>query len=161
MPVACQWHAEMPGDVILPMQERIRAVDSWKNGPPRRDCVFVVEDQNESGFRGLQVARVQHFIAVHHNHKLFSATVVNWFSTFGNEPDPVTGMWIVTPDYDDDGERSVDIISLDSILQGAHLIGIAGKEWIPNDHSFTDTLDDFNSFFVNKYIDHHAYEIAF
>ncbi|KAK7035434.1 hypothetical protein VNI00_011965 [Paramarasmius palmivorus] len=142
-------------------RERIRAVESWKSGPPQHNCVFVIQDMDTPGFRGLAVARVLRFISITHEHSTYACTVVNWFSTVGDAPDPLTGMWIVKPDEDDNGERVVDIISLDSILCGAHLMGVAGKEWIPNDYSFTDTLDDFNAFYVNKYIDHHSHEIAF
>ncbi|KAK7054546.1 hypothetical protein VNI00_003744 [Paramarasmius palmivorus] len=142
-------------------RERIRAVDSWKHGPARHDCVFVEHDPKQPGFRGLHVARVLHFLLVQHNHQKFPCALVNWFSKVGDAPDPVTGMWVVTPDEEDDGERRQEIISLDSILRGAHLIGMAGKEWLPNDFTFAESLDDFTAFYVNKYADHHAHEIAF
>ncbi|KAK7029506.1 hypothetical protein VNI00_014539 [Paramarasmius palmivorus] len=143
-------------------RERIRAVSSWKSGPARHDCIFVAQGPGSlsQGFRGLEVARVLHFISLVHEHKTYACAVVHWFSKVGDSVDPLTGMWIVTPD-EEDGERVVDIIPLDSVVRGAHLMGVAGKEWIPNDHSFTDTLDDFNAFYVNKFIDHHAHEIAF
>jgi len=33
-------------------RERIRAVDSWRHGPGRHDCVFVQHDPDQLGFRG-------------------------------------------------------------------------------------------------------------
>ncbi|KAL0056742.1 hypothetical protein AAF712_016652 [Marasmius tenuissimus] len=141
-------------------RERIRAVRSWKGGPPRRDCVFVNQDPTLPGFRGLYVARVLHFLAVLHDHQHYTCAVVTGFTTPHDHPDPLTGMWIVEPDGDDE-EKQMDIIPLQSILRGAHLIGVSGEEWIPNDHSYTDSLDDFQAFYVNKYIDHHSHEIAF
>ena len=38
---------------------------------------------------------------------------------------------------------------------------VYGNDPIPRYLSFTQTLDTFNSYYVNKYIDHHAFEIAF
>ncbi len=53
------------------------------------------------------------------------------------------------------------MIHLDCILRAAHLIGVTGQESVPKGLKPSDTLDVFPSFFVNKYIDHHAHEIAF
>ncbi|KAK1221763.1 hypothetical protein PQX77_015419 [Marasmius sp. AFHP31] len=142
-------------------RERIRAVDSWRGGPKRRDCVFVNQDPSLPGFRGLYVARVLHFLSILHDRRRYPCALITGFTAVGDEPDPNTGMWIVEPDEDQNGVRQVDIIPLQSIVRGAHLLGVAGKEWVPDEHSYSDTLDDFHSFYVNKYIDYHAHEIAF
>ena len=42
-------------------REQIRAVDSWRHGPVRHDCVFVQHDPNKPGFRGLYIAQLCHF----------------------------------------------------------------------------------------------------
>ncbi|KAL0573212.1 hypothetical protein V5O48_008750, partial [Marasmius crinis-equi] len=138
-------------------RERIRAVISWKGGPARQDCVFVIHDLNLPGFRGLEVAQIQHFLRIRHDHETYLCALVKWFSTRGIEPDPLTGLWVVTPDEDEDGDRQMDIIDLDAILRGAHLIGVAGKEWLPTDFTYTDTLDDFTAFYVNKLNYHDGY----
>lgn len=39
-------------------RERIRSTPSWRKGPPRRDCAFVVEDQLQSGMKGMSIVRV-------------------------------------------------------------------------------------------------------
>ena len=36
--------------------ERIRAVESWRKGPSRHDCMFVEQDSNLEGFSRLLVA---------------------------------------------------------------------------------------------------------
>ena len=54
----------------------------------------------------------------------------------------------------------MSVIHLDTILRGAHLMGIAGSHPIPHQLKYTDSLDAFKSFYVNKYIDYHAHEIA-
>jgi hypothetical protein len=80
----------------------------------------------------------------------------------GTEPCPETGMWIMTPDLNREKQRFLAVVHLDCILRGAHLIGVAGKEFMPvRDFDFSDSLDAFNAFYVNKYADHHAHEIAF
>jgi hypothetical protein len=61
----------------------------------------------------------------------------------------------------DDGETVVFIIHLDTIVQASHLLPVFGEECVSKTLSFTDTLDTFTRFYVNKYADHHTFEIAF
>jgi hypothetical protein len=70
-------------------------------------------------------------------------------------------MWQVQPDFDNTGNFAMSIIHLDSIVHGAHLMGFAGTSQIPNHLTFDRSLDAFQAFYVNKYIDHHAHEYAF
>ncbi|KAK1235839.1 hypothetical protein PQX77_000929 [Marasmius sp. AFHP31] len=143
-------------------RERIRAVDLWKGTGARHDCVFMVKDQDGHGFRSLHVARVMRFLSIEHDHERYECALVSGFTAVGDQPDPVTGLWIVRPDEDDEGDPQLDIVSLDTILRGAHLMGVCGRdERLPNDFTYLDTLDDFAAFYVNKYIDYHAHEIAF
>ena len=142
-------------------RERIRAVDSWRRGPPRHDCVFVQHDPDKPGFRGLYVARVCHFFSIRHNKTHFPCALVSWYSTIGTTPCADTGMWKVEPDFDNLGNVAMSIIHLDSMVRGAHLMGIAGTTRIPHHLTFDRSLDAFQAFFVNKYIDHHAHEYAF
>jgi hypothetical protein len=80
----------------------------------------------------------------------------------GNSPNSNTGMWMVEPDTpDDDGEILTSIIHLDTIVRAAHLLPVFGHEYVSRTLSFSDTLNEFASFYVNKYVDHHAFEIAF
>ncbi|KAF8814409.1 hypothetical protein BYT27DRAFT_7082274, partial [Phlegmacium glaucopus] len=46
-------------------------------------------------------------------------------------------------------------------LCGAHLLPVYGKQFLPLCFHHTWSLDCFKSFFVNKYTDFHANEIAF
>ncbi|KAK1227851.1 hypothetical protein PQX77_009129 [Marasmius sp. AFHP31] len=119
-------------------RERIRAVESWKNSGPRHDCVFMVKDQDGRGFRSLHVARVVHFLSIEHDHEHYECALISGFTPISDEPDPVTGLWIVKPDEDDDGDPQMDIVSLDTIVRGAHLMGVCGKERLPNDFTFYD-----------------------
>ena len=73
-----------------------------------------------------------------------------------------TGMWIVKPDISDDGKTVSSIIHLDTVVRASHLLPVFGKgRKISKTLLFTDTLDTFTRFCVNKYADHHAFEIAF
>lgn len=69
-------------------------------------------------------------------------------------------MWIVKRDLDDRHNKVMSIIHIDAILHGAHLIGVAANRLVPRDLTCTDSLNAFKTFFVNKYIDYHAHEIA-
>jgi hypothetical protein len=145
--------------------ERIRSISSWRNGPERRDCIYVVQDKNLPGFRGLLVAQVHAFIRIKPKHIRRSqcsylCAIVSWFKTVGDMPCPNTGMWIIQRELEH-GKELKSIIHIDTILRGAHLIGIAADSFIPGDLEHTDSLNAFKTFFVNKYIDYHAHEMAF
>ena len=141
--------------------ERIRAVKSWRKGPKRFDTIFINTDASAEGMRGLDVARVRLFFSFSHNGIKYPCALVHWFSHPGNSPDDNTGMWEVEPDILDDGTKFVSIIHLDTIVRAAHLLPVYGQEFVSRTLSFSDTLDVFGTFYVNKYIDHHAFEIAF
>lgn len=144
-------------------RERIRATPSWKKGPGRYDCVFVETggDDDLVGFRGLHVARVLLFFSFDFDGKPYPCALVQWFTTYGESPCVDTGLWQVQPDVDARGRRVTSVIHIDSILRGAHLIGVFGTQALPRTFSYTDTLHSFRLFYVNKYADHHSHEIAF
>lgn len=145
--------------------ERIRAVPSWKKGPPRYDCVFVETDPDAMGMAGLDIARVRLFFSFTYRGVFYPCALVEWFSRFGDGPDEDTNMWVVTPDIDEDSDnaarRTVSVIHIDTILRAAHLLGVCDSKPLPTGLSFTQTLDIFHAYYVNKYIDYHSFEIAF
>ena len=108
------------------------------------------------------VVQVLAFLRLKHNGMMYPCALVSWFSTIGDEPCPQTGMWIVQHDCGENERRELSIIHLDTILHAAHLIGIAGDKMIPLGHvSYTNSLNAFKMFYVNKFIDYHAHEIVF
>ncbi|KAJ7761559.1 hypothetical protein DFH07DRAFT_867708 [Mycena maculata] len=143
------------------LRERIRAVRAWRGGAPRYDCVFVEGDPDLPGFRGLLAARVLLFMSFKYLGITYPCALVTWFSSIGDGPCPDVGMWMVEPDLDHRGRHVMDIIHIDTILRGAHLIGIYGDSFFPRHFKYSDTLDRFKAFYINKYADHHAHEIAF
>ncbi|KAJ7877130.1 hypothetical protein B0H13DRAFT_2235917 [Mycena leptocephala] len=143
------------------LRERIRAVRSWRGGPSRHDCVFVEGDPELPGFRGLLAARILLFMSFKYRGVTYPCALVTWFSAIGDEPCPDVGMWMVEPDLDNRGQRVMDIIHVDTILRGAHLIGVYGDHFLPRHFKYSDSLDSFKAFYINKYADHHTHEIAF
>ncbi|KAJ6615330.1 hypothetical protein B0H10DRAFT_1916032 [Mycena sp. CBHHK59/15] len=143
------------------LRERIRAVRSWRGGAPRYDCIFVERDPDLPGFRGLIAARALLFMSFKHHGGTYPCALVTWFSPIGDEPCPDVGMWMVEPDVDNRGQRVMDVIHIDTILRAAHLIGIYGHHSVPRHFKYSDSLDSFKAFYINKYADHHAHEIAF
>ncbi len=61
-------------------------------------------------------------------------------------------------EHDRHGWPTIEVINIDSIARGAHLLPVYGSSRVPDDFSHHDTLDSFNSFFVNHYIDHHTHK---
>ncbi len=142
-------------------KEIIRATPSWRKGLARYDCVFITTDEAEPGFRGLQVARVKLFLSFVYHETRYECALIHWFNDVGLEPDELTGMWVVEPDMNADGTPHLSIVHIDTILRAAHLIPVYTNELIHKNHKYEATLDSFERFFVNKYADHHAHEIAF
>ncbi|KAF8185759.1 hypothetical protein K438DRAFT_1596913, partial [Mycena galopus ATCC 62051] len=143
------------------IRERIRAVRSWRGNAPRYDCVYVEADAEQPGFRGLLAARVLLFLSFKHRGITHECAAVTWFSAIGDEPCSDTGMWMVEPDLDTRRKRIVDLISIDSILCSAHLIPVFGEDYLPRRFKYSDSLDSFKAYYINKYADHHSHEIAF
>jgi hypothetical protein len=143
--------------------ECIHAVKSWRKGPGHYDTVFVKTDPLSSmdSMQGLHVAHVQLFFSFSYDNIDYPCALVHLFSHVGDLPDDKTGMWVVEPDMLDDGDVHPLIIHLDTIVRASHLIPVFGHQHVSQTLSSTDTLDTFTRFYVNKYIDHHAFEVAF
>ncbi|THH20301.1 hypothetical protein EUX98_g8604 [Antrodiella citrinella] len=141
-------------------RERIRATTSWRAGPPRFDCIFAEVDPDARGFLGLSAARVRLFFSFVFEGVRYPCALVEWFSPVSDEPDDETGMWVVEPDLDVNGQPICDVIHIDSIVRCAHLLPTFGSNPIPLETHFSNSLDLFRAFYVSKYADHHSHEIA-
>lgn len=139
----------------------IRATPSWQGGPACYDCVFIEKDPTLPGFQGLHVAQVVPFFSFTHRVTYYPCALVHWFSPLGDSPCSETRMWQVKPDFDEQGNHIVSVIHLNTILCAAHLIPVFGSTPIDHDIQFTDSLAAFASYYINKFSDYHAHEIAF
>lgn len=139
-------------------RQRIRCNPSWYSHP-RRDTVFVVQDEDKSGMEGLLVARIHLFFSFidDTNGETVPCALVSWFVPASNLRDPDTGMWLVKPEGTR-MRRPVQVIHLKSIARGAHLLPKYGVGYLPDYISHVNTLDEFREYFVNPYIDHHCHE---
>ncbi|KAF7979332.1 hypothetical protein HWV62_42747 [Athelia sp. TMB] len=142
-------------------RERIRAVSSWRKGPPRYDCMFISTDPDAEGMRGMDVARARMFFSFRAGGRKYACALVQWYSRISEEPDEETGMWIVQPDVYDDGSPVLAVIHLDTVVRAAHLIGAYGETFVPKSITHDTSLDAFYSYYVNKFADHHSFAIAF
>ena len=142
-------------------RQRIRATPSWQQSYGRYDCMFLEKDPALVGFRGLHAAQICLFFSFKHDCKTYPCALVQWFSPIGDEPCEDTGMWIVEPDWDCNGQRLTSIIHIDTAVCSAHLLPVYGSAFIPHGLHFSETLCAFRAFYINKYADHHSHEIAF
>ncbi|KAI5992692.1 hypothetical protein EDD15DRAFT_2167831 [Pisolithus albus] len=141
--------------------ECIRSTPCWRKGPARYDTIFLEKDQDVPGMKGLHVGRVFIFFSFIYNNIRYPCALIQWFTTVSDEAHEDTGMWIVEPDFDANGQRQLEVIHIHSILRGAHLIPVYSQDRLPADVHCTNSLDIFRMYYVNKYIDHHAFEIVF
>ena len=152
-------------------RERIRSTPSWY-GCPRRDTVLINIGGDPSVMKGMNIGRVFLFMAFNYDGITYPCALIQWLVPASDAVDDETGMWIVEPEYLDNGdsdselasEPHLSVIHIDSLVRAAHLIPVFGDSTIvPEYHELepSETLNNFMLFYVNKFIDYHAHEIAF
>ena len=69
----------------------------------------------------------------------------------------------MSPEFNVNNELSLDVISAGTIFCATHLIPCYGDGFVAGrlDINPSQTLDNFNAFYINKYVDHHASETIF
>ena len=138
-------------------REIIRATASWHGKFPCYDTVLVVMHPERQGMMRFRVAHVRQFLSFIYDDYSHTCTLVEWFMTDENGPDAATGMWVVRPEEVDD-RRIMGIIPLSSIARACHLMPVFHQTFLPSDFHFSDTLDAFQAYYVNCYVDYHAHE---
>jgi hypothetical protein len=108
---------------------------------------------------GLHVARLRLLFSLAWGSDIFPCALIRWFPDIAEEPDADTGLRIVQPEDDDAGEPVYEVVHLDSIVRAAHLLPVFGPEMVPADLHYSQTLDVFRAFYLNCFIDHHAYDL--
>jgi len=153
-----------PSDLCGPCgmyRQRVRTNPSWY-GHSRHDTVFVVQDENEPGMKGMLIAQVRLLFSFMDREtaeqgKPVQCALVNWFLPASDQRDPDTGMWTVKPEGTR-RHRPVQVIPLKSIARGAHLLPKYGVGSLPDNITHLNDLNNFKEYFVNPYIDHHCHE---
>ncbi|KAG2040852.1 hypothetical protein BDR03DRAFT_932487 [Suillus americanus] len=137
-------------------REYICSVPSWRGGPGRYDTVFM-NTGSKDGMHGMEVARVLCFFP-----SIFLCALVHWFKLVFDEPNPGNGMWMVKPSFLDLelNTQELSIIHIDMIIRATHLLPIFSKGCVPQKATFHETLDTYRRFYVNKFADHHSFEIV-
>ncbi|KAG1866909.1 hypothetical protein F4604DRAFT_1881740 [Suillus subluteus] len=131
-------------------REYIQSCLKWRNAHAHYDCVFINSRLELDGMQGLEV----------YKWVLYECAVVCWFNVIGDAPDKDTGMWVVQPSFDDHSP-DISVIHIDTIYRAAHLLPIYSTDPIPHHLKFHHSLDNFRAFYVNKFADHHTFEIVF
>ena len=144
-------------------RETIRSTPKWKTSniiAPRRDCILLETGLDVAGVRGLDIARVHLFFSFVLGEEVFECALVHEFCKSFTDPDPDNNLWIFEPDYSNDGYgRVMSIVHVDSIVRAAHLLPVFKDETpIPREIDYTNTLDVFKAFYLNRYIVYHAFE---
>ncbi|KAL1663475.1 hypothetical protein GGF50DRAFT_115990 [Schizophyllum commune] len=141
-------------------RERIRSTPDWY-GVPRRDTVLVNIGAEESVLKGMVIGRVYLFLSFKYRDVEYPCALVHWFVPADDEPDDDTGMWLVKPEYTGNNRPSLEVIHLEAIARGVHLIGAYGHQFLPEDFHYSYSLDAFHSFYVNHYSDNHMHEFLY
>ncbi|KAI6002514.1 hypothetical protein EDC04DRAFT_2871876 [Pisolithus marmoratus] len=131
--------------------EYIQCSPMWRKEGPCYDCVLVVTNPHAEGMLGLDIA---HYLGAE-----YPCVIICWFDCVGDGPDPNTGMWKVCTH----NAQDISIIHLDTVYCAAQLIPIyASHESVdPASVKPNQSYDKFHTFYVNKFADHHAFEITY
>jgi len=130
-------------------------------GGQRYDTVFVEHDPSKPGLLGMVVARVLFFFSFEYRRKSYFCALVHWYVHESDERDEDTGMWTVRLECSGSGQPVVDVIAIDSIVRGSHLLPVYGSLPVPERFSHFNALTAYKSFFVNHFTDHHMFELLF
>ncbi|KAN0080179.1 hypothetical protein V8E55_009745 [Tylopilus felleus] len=96
-------------------REFIHSTPLWRNEAPRYNCVFINVNPDMEPMKGLEVVRVLSFFSFHFKDSYYPCAVVHWFDRVGNQPDEDTGMWLVRPQFNQQHQRGINVIHIDSI----------------------------------------------
>ncbi|KAH8988449.1 hypothetical protein EDB86DRAFT_2808336, partial [Lactarius hatsudake] len=144
-------------------REQIRSTRSWRGGPCGMTWVLV--NMGDGGTRLSQCLAMPPlefvFFSLEHSGENFPAVLVWWYtlSDSSGHRDGVTGMWLVKREYNRDQKPHLAVVHIDTIFRAVHLLPTLDGPNATKGFSYTDTLDSYAIFYVNKYADHHSFEI--
>jgi hypothetical protein len=137
-------------------RERIRSNPNWRGEYTRRDTILVGTNADIDGMRGMAVARALLFFSFTFNDVYYPCVLVSWLRT-RDEPDEDTGLWVVQPEFEGNGRRKLGVIHLNCVARATHLLPVYGTSFVPEDFRFSDALDAYRAYFVNRFVDHHSH----
>ena len=140
--------------------EYIHAMPTWRQQGPHYDCVFVITDPELKSMHGMDVAHVHCFFSFKAHNNYYCCTVIHWFDHIGDGPDEATGMWMVFPSFTWGSWPNTTVIHIDAIFCAAHLIPVYNRNFMPPDITPYNPYDSFHWFYVNRFADHHTFEIV-
>ncbi|KIY48112.1 hypothetical protein FISHEDRAFT_43931, partial [Fistulina hepatica ATCC 64428] len=111
---------------------------------------------------GMSMVHIFLFFSLVCSGKSYLCAYIHWFNKVGNHPDPVTRMWHMEPDLcGQHREPYMSIMHVDSLVHGTRLILVYGAVPVPIDMDYMESLNMYSTYYVNCYIDHHAFETIF
>ncbi|KAL7278386.1 LOW QUALITY PROTEIN: hypothetical protein ACG7TL_008366 [Trametes sanguinea] len=140
-------------------REIVRANPNWRGKSSRFDCVFINKSNSQPGLLGMDVARLRLLFAFRYRGRHFDCAVVHWYKRISNAVDSDTGMWIVEPSFLRGRMPLLSVVHLNTVVRAAHLIGAMVGQRVPDGVEGYNALDKLKTFYVNKYADHHAFEL--
>ncbi|KAF5378675.1 hypothetical protein D9757_009548 [Collybiopsis confluens] len=143
-------------------RERIHSNPSWNNGRGHFDTILVEVGETDEAevptMKGMVPARVLRFLSMEYEARTYQCAFIHWFTPITSAPDEVTGMWVVRREMVN-GMPLLAVIPLDVVVRGVHLIPEYGNAVIPEDFDHNASLDAFESYYVNRYSDHHMFDL--
>ncbi|KAI6019111.1 hypothetical protein EDC04DRAFT_2869953 [Pisolithus marmoratus] len=142
-------------------QEYIHAAPNRRQEGPHYDCVFVITDLELQGMCHMDIACILCFFSFRSEGIFYPSAIMQWFDCVGDAPDETTRMWMVWPSFIQNHQCNLAVIHVDSIFCAAHLIPIYGRDFVLQEIAPCHSYDAFNGYYVNKFADHHAFEVAY
>ncbi|KIK23784.1 hypothetical protein PISMIDRAFT_99880 [Pisolithus microcarpus 441] len=136
--------------------EYICSCHSWQNGAPWYDCAFVNTDSGLKGMYGLDIVHILTFFSFVSQSKRYPCVVVQWFDWVIQSP---TGMWVVRPAFTAQRRPSVGVIHVDTLYHAAHLLPLYATRPVSRNLKLHHSYDSFTAFYINTFIDHHAFSL--
>lgn len=167
---------------ITTMRQIIRSVGKWRKniqvkessctkGPEdgaqkdgfRNDTVFLKTNVDQSpGLNGYGIARIRTFFSFRYYAIRYDCALIDDYELAGDTADEDTGMWKVRVKRDPRSRRTIRrVIPLTDIFRAAHLIPVfkGTSDARLKGVSLETSLDDYQVFYVNPFIDYHAFQI--
>ena len=94
-----------------------------------------------------------------HNGSKYECALVRWFIRSFDDPDHLTGMWVVEPEYNTDKTPSISVVHIDTIVRSVHLIPAFHQQEVPHELHHWQSLDVYDMYYVNKYADLNTHEL--